>query len=79
MGRVGLGSRSVSRVHGILLWKGGERMEFLVMIGWVLSVDEYCREGGDFEDWELERERERGADERRVEGREELLKVGGLG
>ena len=54
-------------------------MEFLVMIGWVLSVDEYCREGGDFEDWELERERERGADERRVEGREELLKVGGLG
>ena len=23
MGRVGLGSRSVSRVHGILLWRGG--------------------------------------------------------
>lgn len=36
-------------------------MEFLddgSGIGRVLSVDEYCRDGGDFVDWELERESE---------------------
>jgi hypothetical protein len=59
--------------------EGGERMEFLDNgsgIGRVLSVDEYCREGGDFVDWELERERE----EPMKEGlKEELLKAVGWG